>query len=195
MRDAKDGIGYVFFDNESREEQTTTNMVRALTCQLIQDSKYVSPNAWKVYERHHSGGSSATLEDYHAILFAQIQEYQRVYLVIDAVDECEVETRLELFDTLLRLREAPPQIHVLVSSRNVDSTFAKLGNSFHFVLKARTDDLAKFVEEQVNHKAHLHRFILNHSDLIEITKNELTERADEMHCVYSCLRSNLLYDF
>ena len=131
----------------------------------------------EVYEWDTSNWTSATLENCRAMLRSQITDFERIYVVIDAIDECEARTRLDLFDTLLRLREERPQVHFLISSTNTDFKFLELWNPVHFVLKANVEGLAKFIQKQMKYKARLQRFFNSHTDLIEVTETILIERA------------------
>ena len=181
-RGAEDGIGYIFFDNELHEEQTATNIMKALICQLIVKSKHISENTVKVYEWYTSQWTNATFEDCCAILLSQIADFERVYFVIDAIEKCRVQVRLQFLDALLRLKKERPQLYFLITSTDTDLELVELWDPVLYSLEARVEDLAGFIERQMKYKARLQQFFYNHTDLVEVTKTSLIERADGMYC-------------
>jgi hypothetical protein len=82
------------------------------------------------------------------------QEYSRVTIVIDALDECNRNTRVLLFrflEEILR-QEQGAVVKILISSRTEPDIFDVFGCSSNLYINAEdnAEDIRRFVEEQID---------------------------------------------
>ncbi|EEB87376.1 hypothetical protein MPER_15283, partial [Moniliophthora perniciosa FA553] len=108
------------------------------------------------------------------------------YIVIDALDECDQDTRLDLLDMFLELLDDPIHlVKIFVSSRDDQDISDTLG-AFPSILvsPARNGgDVAHFIRQQTQAlivKRRLLRFSRDKELLKEAIINKLTESADGM---------------
>jgi len=90
------------------QEQSTTNMLGAILIQLFPGDGTREP-AQQAFRRAQLGGRAAKLSDLIKILKATIALLQRVFICIDALDECPPEIRLELLESLQGIVSASPK--------------------------------------------------------------------------------------
>lgn len=106
---------YFFFDNRNAENQLSShdNILRSLIQQLCDQSEKIPPALMRLYGRGHQQPSTRALE----IAFQSIvASFERVRIIIDAVDECIEKERL-LWWIKKRLPFNAHNLNIMVSSR------------------------------------------------------------------------------
>lgn len=80
--------------------------------------------------------------------------YKRTTFIIDALDECERSSRIELIDALNRLVKEVSGLKVLISSRRDDDLRRKLQDGAKLEIDAtkNQDDIQKFVLTKLNER-------------------------------------------
>ncbi|KAF7976112.1 hypothetical protein HWV62_7545 [Athelia sp. TMB] len=106
---------YFFFDNRNAENQLSShdNILRSLIQQLCDQSEKIPPALMKLYGRGHQQPSTRALEN---IFQSIVASFERVRIIIDAVDECIERSRL-----LYWIKDKPlfnaHNLNIMVSSR------------------------------------------------------------------------------
>ncbi|KAL8797401.1 MAG: hypothetical protein Q9195_000556 [Heterodermia aff. obscurata] len=109
---------YLYLDYKETKLQTYSNLIRSLLQQLIRDRDFQSlgNEAQKVFQ-------NSKLDDQKVlqILNDEIASpaFQRVYLVVDALDEFEEADRASFYTTLQAI--CPDKVSLLVTSRDTDN--------------------------------------------------------------------------
>ena len=109
---------YLYLDYKETKLQTYSNLIRSLLQQLIRDRDFQSLGleAQKVFQ-------SSKIDDQKVlqILNDEIASpaFQRVYLVVDALDEFEEAERASLYTTFQSI--CPDKVSLLVTSRDTDN--------------------------------------------------------------------------
>lgn len=116
----------MYLDYKDATNQTLVNLLGSLLKQLIQlrDSTYVSNDLRDLYRKAKRRNAKPRLEQVRQILLAEIAKCNRVYCVVDALDECSF--RQELLSEILNL--VPEKLSLLITSRQIDGE--SLGYSF-----------------------------------------------------------------
>nr|POF21844.1 isoform 3 of ankyrin-3 [Quercus suber] len=101
--------------------------------------------------------STQTLEHILGAILRQLQEelkptFQNVYVLVDALDECNEELRWGILDSL---HSVAPQIHLLLTSRPLDSINAELEGFVQLPVKANRADLDLFIDQHIEKNRHL----------------------------------------
>ena len=107
---------YLYLDYKETKLQTYSNLIRSLLQQLIRDRDFqsLSMEARKVFQ-------NSKLDDHKVlqILNDEIASLQRVYLVVDALDEFEEDERASLYTAFQSI--CPDKVSLLVTSRDTDN--------------------------------------------------------------------------
>lgn len=109
------GSAYFFFDGRSGETDLALHhkMLRSLIFQLSHQTHGLPAALLLAYDKGYEQPSVTSLEN---ALQSIIQEFERVYLVIDALDECRDKEKLLVWaNQMSRWREG--KLHMLLSSR------------------------------------------------------------------------------
>ena len=106
-------IAYFYFDFQNREKQQRQSLLRSIIAQLsdhIPEALDLLCSACQSYNRNPDA------DDLMAILMSIVQGPQRVYIIIDALDECtEREALLALIEEIVGWKLST--LHILVTSR------------------------------------------------------------------------------
>ncbi|KAI9750697.1 MAG: hypothetical protein M1835_001344, partial [Candelina submexicana] len=111
----------IFLDYKASSAQTLPNLLGSLLKQIIQlDEDYLIPDALKKLCQK-AKRLGLTPESYAAevrkILIAELDHYDRIYLVVDAFDEIPPEKRIVLKRELLRLQ--PEKLSLVITMRPI----------------------------------------------------------------------------
>jgi hypothetical protein len=101
VRDQKAALAYVYFDYKDRARQTPENILAGLLKQLefqLANSPSSTdmppmPHIQPLYERLHSQRKRPVFSDLQGMLLSIVAEFDDVYLLFDALDECDEATQ------------------------------------------------------------------------------------------------------
>jgi hypothetical protein len=172
-------VGVAFFYCDYKQGPTAFNILSSLARQLAE--KGASPELFaKLYKEHNNGSSQLLFEELQTILVALYGEYDQVYLLIDALDECPLaEERTLVLDTIKR--KPQPSVKILITSRPNfgDINSALVGNPRIDII-ARDVDIKLYLRHRIRgNPAFLKRIAKD--DLEEQIINEITTRASGMY--------------
>ena len=106
MRGVDIAVVYIYCNYKMQLDQTPVNLVVAsLLKQLLQQLGVISGDLKSLYCRHLKNETRPTLNEVFEVLQSEINKYPRVFVVVDALDECPVENRVrpELLSKLYAL--------------------------------------------------------------------------------------------
>ena len=110
-------VACIYCDYKARVEQTALNLVSSLLKQLIQNCPVLSDNISQLYDKHRSRQPAFTREELAIVLRTEITRYSKVFIIIDALDECTNDESARTI-VLQELRSLPENVKVMVTSRN-----------------------------------------------------------------------------
>jgi ankyrin repeat domain-containing protein 50 len=107
---------FFYFDSISGDatKQKVINMISSVLAQLCSASTRVHPAVHRLYEQCQHGTRTASLDEMTET-FAKVADGQRIYLILDALDECsECAVLLKTLEKVLHFKHS---INLLVTSR------------------------------------------------------------------------------
>jgi NACHT domain len=172
------GIAYIFCNYKAQADQNTISLLAAFLKQLVQARPSIAEPVSRLYEHHSSRRTKPSLEEIFTALQIVVKNLTRVYVVIDALDECSDRdgTRSRLLAKLRDLqREA--DVHLIVTSRCIPD----IENEFRLVptleIRASDADVKRFVE---GHIYRLPRCIQRDNELQGFMEDKIVEAVDGM---------------
>ncbi|KAF7969172.1 hypothetical protein HWV62_28182 [Athelia sp. TMB] len=112
------GYAYFFFDGTSAQSKLANHesMVRSIIMQLSDLVDGIPPELVALYEGEYSGRSQPLLASLENTLLRILQSFSAVYIVIDALDECDDRPKLlRWIDTVTS--QTSSLLHLMVTSR------------------------------------------------------------------------------
>lgn len=114
----------------------------------------IQPSIVELYKEEKSKGfASGTLdiEESRRILLQQVQSCPQITLVVDALDECNKQTREQLVDILgMLVDQSPNLVKIFISSRPDQDITHRFEGGPNMEIKAtdNRDDITKFVADK-----------------------------------------------
>jgi hypothetical protein len=85
------------------------------------------------------------------MLISQTKLFTKVYIVVDALDECLDDIETNTRNRFLKaLDELPQQVHILYTSRPINSIGQKIQANSELEIVANGDDLRKYFDSRIN---------------------------------------------
>ena len=178
IHDESAAVACVYCNYKDKLVQTPANLLANVWMQ-IRGKGRLAPEMEELYASAATKGSSARprLDDIIKILKAEVDRYAKVYVVIDALDECEPAYRIRL---LTELKALQPKVKLMVTSRFFDAFGADMGIDTDVEIRATDDDIKRFVQERVSTTPRLGRWITADPSLQAMIETKVTEAAQNM---------------
>ena len=176
-QDRETGIAYLYCNYKKYQEQKAINLFSALLKQLAQTT--LAPELVQVlYKQHQQRQTRPSIDEILKTLHAVIQNHTQVFIVVDALDECQ--DGPEYCDALLvGLRSlSAPQTRLMVTSRPIPKITQEFQNSSICEIRAREDDVRLYVESQT---ARLPACVLRNQNLKQLIITQITDHVEGMY--------------
>jgi hypothetical protein len=144
------GLAYLFCNYKSQVDQNLCNLLSALLKQLVQDWPDIAVPVTCLYDDHAKKKSRPSLEELFTALLIVCSKYARVYVVLDALDECTDQdgTRSQLIEKL-RYLQMRTNVRLLLTSRFIPEITEKFRLDPVLEVQASEDDVKQFVIGQI----------------------------------------------
>ena len=161
------------------------SLVRQLSC--LPNGVLLNP-VQTMYEQSERDGFAAgalSTTESTALIIELSNLHQLTTIVIDALDECDLAFRDELFDALTKiLQRSNGLVKILVSSRNERDISCELSGCLNIEIEAKNNqaDITQFVDHEVDYLIGKRRLLHGNvpDDLCQMIKQVLREKASGM---------------
>lgn len=144
-------IAYVYCDYKDQVAQTASNLIACLIRQIIGHSNELPQQLEQLHKELKIQSRRPSFNELKRLLEALCGDRGRIYLLVDALDECEAKERrllLPLFDTLLRR-----STRLFVTSRpNNEDIFQTFVEASRITISASESDLREYITERINER-------------------------------------------
>lgn len=141
-------VAHVYFDYKDQELQSLEQIAASLLKQLAGACSTLPVAVTTLYHELKEQARTARREDLVQALFSVCRERDQVYLIIDALDECEPRLRKEFIGLLNELKG---RAKIFVTSRDHITDISKAFESWPKVeIMAHNADLQIFVLDEIN---------------------------------------------
>jgi hypothetical protein len=149
VRDKDIGVAYIYCNYKSQTDQNATNLAATILKQLTQESQSITEPVVNLYDRHADRGTRPSLEEIRTALQAVISSYSKVYIVIDALDECLNHDRGPLL-AMLRNLQSRGNLSFMATSRSIPEVMQHFNLLPMLDLRASDFDVKLFVASQMD---------------------------------------------
>ncbi len=92
--EANIGIAYLYCNYRQQQQQRAKDLLSSLLKQLAQRQSSVSAEVKELYKHHKKKQTEPSFHDIVQVLQSTIQLYSRVFIIVDALDECQVSNEI-----------------------------------------------------------------------------------------------------
>ncbi|KAF2135962.1 uncharacterized protein K452DRAFT_322729 [Aplosporella prunicola CBS 121167] len=191
---------YFYYSFTDTRKQSTENTVRSLICQLYQKRKDVQRVVDLLFSSHENGRKQPGLESLYSTFQNMIQQANEVWIILDALDECQTreDTQAEGLLSWLRSLVASKvaNVHLLVTSRpeqDIESaleTWTQPENRVPIQSDLIMDDIRAYIHARVRTYEGLSRW-QSSPDVQNEVETALIENADGMFRWVTCQLESL----
>lgn len=183
-------VMYFYFDFNDISKQHVDKMLRSLVVQLSCTCPHVPEPLAILYKSCNKGSVQPYTNDIVEVLQALLKQYHQVYIVLDALDECE--SRSELLDWMGRLfKQNSDRLSLIITSRKIkdlDDFVAKESgpeNSFSIPDQSVNEDICLFVKEILHSDQRFRRWH-RQPEVLEEIEERLINQAGGMFRWAAC---------
>ena len=159
--------------------QTASNFLGSLLRQLALQSGAILEDIKSCHKHHTRYGTPPSLSEIARLLRSQVEKFDVVFIVIDALDECpELDQTRKNF--LAEVRALLPKVSLMVTSRNIPSIEKVFKHDTHLEIRAQEQDIRKFIESQTEQRDGLADLLEGHDDVRSSIITTVLEKANGM---------------
>ena len=184
------GIAYVYCNFRRQGEQKADDFLANLLKQLAHRRPSLPTSVKDLYIQHQVMKTRPSLEEISRALQSVAAMYSRVFVIVDALDECQVSdnSRSRLLAELSSL-QAKTNTNLFATSRPNHYIEREFKGCVSLEISASDEDVRKYLD---GHMSQLPAFVLKRPDLQEEIKAKITEAVEGMYDPYRALKTRSL---
>jgi Cdc6-like AAA superfamily ATPase len=182
------GIAYIYCNFRRQDEQKIDNLLASVLKQLAERHPSLPGTIKELYNRHKITRTRPSLDEISRSLQAVVTLYSRVFIAIDALDECQVShaCRTKLLLEMFSL-QAKCGVNLFVTSRVLPEITEKFNESMRLEIRASNQDVQRYLD---GHMSQLPGCVLRSSDLQDEIKTAIIKAVDGMYVILNILITN-----
>ena len=143
------GVAYIYCSYKS--QQTLANLLGSVLKQLVQSQTTFNNDLENLYQDHKAKGTSLTSTELKKQFLPLMEPYSRVFVVVDALDECaDEDERTSLISTLHDLQRQR-SLNLMVTCRDIPDVIAVAKANIRLDICADNRDIDLYLS------GHMHR--------------------------------------
>ncbi|KAM6488247.1 ankyrin repeat protein [Trichoderma sp. SZMC 28011] len=148
QNDPQVGIAYIYCNFRQQDEQTAEKMLTNLLKQLTQAQSVLPQIVKDLYDKHEKSRARPSLSEITAALHSTAAAYSRIFIVIDALDECQDLSRLKLLDEIFNL-QTKSGANIFATSRINDAIKRRFDGYATVEISADERDILAYLDGQM----------------------------------------------
>jgi Cdc6-like AAA superfamily ATPase len=172
------GLAYLYCNYKAQTEQTALNLLSAALRQLVHRRSGIGDPVVRLYNDHLKRSSRPTFSEIVQALHSVCHSYEKVYIIVDALDECQDSNgeRSRLISELRRLQESVNMCLMCTARPNGNIT-EEFRSDTSLEVRASDSDVSRFVASRM---PHLPRCIQRDDEMKALVQKRIVETADGM---------------
>jgi hypothetical protein len=172
------GVAYLYCNYQRQASQTITNLLMAVLKQLVQNRPSIAQALSSLYDHHHEKNTKPSLQETLKALQSVLSNYSKVYLVVDALDECQDRdgTRSQLIKQCRNL-QGQTDTSLMATSRDLPGIVGEFKGMPQVEVRATDADVKRYVVGRIDQLA---MCVQDDDDLQELVQTKIVEAVDGM---------------
>ncbi|KIW67300.1 hypothetical protein PV04_06564 [Phialophora macrospora] len=178
QNDTTTGIGFIYCNFRRNDEQRIEDLLASLLKQLARSQSSLPDSVKTLYDRHKDKNTRPSSDEISRALQFVVTLYSRVFIVIDALDECQISDgcRSNLLSRIFSL-QAETGINFFATSRSIPDIEREFTGYPSREIIASEEDVRRYLD---GHISQLPAFVSKIPNLQEEIKSEITEAVAGM---------------
>lgn len=175
------GVAFIYCNHKETETQTASNLIASLWRQLA-FGRHISSDVHDLYLKHNERHTKPSLDEIVSVLRSAVADYLRVFVIVDALDECPNEKNTRDI-VLTRLTTLGPTVNLLLTSRpniGIEMIFPDIEQ---LEIRASPHDIRLYIKAQINSGSRLAKHCKDRPNLQEEIEKKIISRADGMYAL------------
>lgn len=172
------GVAWVYFNHKEKTSQTTTALICSLAQQLIRGLSRIPDAIQDIFQRLLDVKTSLSLLESRRAFHAALASFNRAFIVVDALDECDEDRTRASF--LSELRPVLSRIQLMVTSRHVASIEQDFQDALRIDVLAHRQDLDRYISSRLKSEKRLNQHVQGDTKLEKLIKDTLIEKSQGM---------------
>lgn len=171
------GIAYIYCNFRRKDEQTIGHLLICLLRQLAQNQSSLPVSVKDLYERHNMNRTRPSFEDISKALHSVAAMYSRVFIIVDALDECQVSegSRSLLLSEIFNLQQMC-KVNIFATSRFIPEVIDNFKEYTRLDIRAHDEDVRNYLEGRISRSSR--KFLRS---LPEDIKTKIIKAVDGMY--------------
>ena len=169
----------LFCNYDEHARYTAQSLLANLLKQLAQERNDVSKVIRQLYHSYSMKRTSATLCETVRALKSELQTYKKVYIVIDALDECPQKARETLLQNLQSLLDTPGTVSLMITTRP-NTAIKEIREIRRLEIRAEDEDVGQYVRSRIEHSTRLRNNVSRDPELEKMIIDKLIRNANGM---------------
>ncbi|KAG9244697.1 hypothetical protein BJ878DRAFT_549809 [Calycina marina] len=178
QKDARVGIAYLYCNLRRKDEQKAEQLLASLLKQLTQGLSPLPDDVNLLYDRHKDKRTRQTSNEIFNILQSVGGPFLKVFIVIDALDECEASdgNRANLLEQIFAF-QMKCRVNIFTTSRSIPDITERFNENLCLEIRASNHDVRKYLD---GHMAQLNRCVRDSLGLQDEIKTSIVKSVDGM---------------
>jgi hypothetical protein len=173
------GTAYVYFSYKDAEIQTPTNIVASILQQLITLRSDYLVDLKDLYTKHKKENTRPSLSDMMLLLQSVVFSFSKVFLVIDALDECSDAD--DVRSILLReLKKLQSRLCLLVMSRPIPDMEFMLEGAVRVTIEPSMTDIENYLQQRLEGTRSMQKHLADEPSLRDTIISRITQKIKGM---------------
>ena len=144
------GIAFIYSNFQRQEEQYIDNLLASLLKQLAESRPSLPRDVKDLYHHHKAKRTRPLIEETSRALQSVVALYSRVFLIVDALDECKVldGCRARFLSELFSI-QTHCGANVFATSRFIPDITEKFNGSISLEIRAHAEDVRKYLDSRI----------------------------------------------
>jgi hypothetical protein len=176
------GIAYLYCSFRQRNDQKAKGLLASLLRQLSQEWPSLPDIVKTLYDHHKKKQTRPSFDEISGTLQSVAAMYSRVFIVVDALDECQASNRCRSkFLSEIFSLQAKTRINFFATSRPIPDIEREFKGYPLREIFASDKDIRRYLD---GHMSYLPEFVLKRPDLQEEIKTKITGAVEGMYIPY-----------
>ncbi|KAK4170833.1 ankyrin repeat-containing domain protein [Triangularia setosa] len=173
--DVRVGIAYLYCNFRRHADQKVEDLLSNLIRQLAQDQS-LFPECLKVLYDKHKGRTRPSLDELSRALQTVANLFSRIFIVVDALDECQLGSQSKLLTEIFAL-QSKTGANIFATSRSILGITERFKDGVSLEIQAQPEDVERYIKGNVTR---MPSCVTQNRDLQKEIITKITQAVDGM---------------